>query len=187
MPISPSTRYPRLKGGDLEAGSRASGGATVGDGTLAAGEAEAHPSEAVFDAEDVEDVQPQQVLNTPELPPHAVVETHRIDHWPPRSWCKECNEGHGRERGHFKVDEPHRVAIISMDYAFVTRKGDIVGVGEPGCDDEDALKLLVVKDSKSRSVFAHAVPRKGVDEKRYVVDMIVEDVLWLGYSKLLLK
>ena len=71
-----------MKGSDLEAGGRASGRANVGDGTLAAGEAEERPSEAVFDAEDVEDVQPQQVLNTPELPPHAVVETHRIDHWP---------------------------------------------------------------------------------------------------------
>ena len=148
-----------MKGSDLEAGGRTSGRANVGDGTLAAGEAEERPSEAVFDVEDVEDVQPQQVLNTPELPPHAVVETHRIDHWPPRSWCKECNEGHGRERGHFRVDESHRVAIISMDYAFVTKKGDIVSAGEHGWDDEDALKLLVVKDSKSRSVFAHAVPR----------------------------
>ena len=29
--------------------------------------------------------------------------------------------------------------------------------------------------------------RKGIDEKRFSVDMVVEDVLWLGYSKVLLK
>ena len=29
--------------------------------------------------------------------------------------------------------------------------------------------------------------RKGIDEKRFSVDMVVEDVVWLGYSKVLLK
>ena len=36
-------------------------------------------------------------------------------------------------------------------------------------------------------MFAHAVPRKGVDDKRYAVDMVVSDVLWLGYAKVILK
>ena len=49
------------------------------------------------------------------------------------------------------------------------------------------LKLLVVKDTKSKAVFAHAFPQKGIDEKRFSVDMVVADVLWLGYSKVLLK
>ena len=31
-------------------------------------------------------------------------------------------------------------------------------------------------------MFAHAVPRKGIDEKRFFVDMVVEVVFWLGYS-----
>ena len=31
------------------------------------------------------------------------------------------------------------------------------------------------------------LPRKGIDDKRYAVDKVVEDVLWLGYSKVLLK
>ena len=35
------------------------------------------------DTIDVEDAQPQQTMTTPELPPRAVVEQHRIDHWPP--------------------------------------------------------------------------------------------------------
>ena len=47
--------------------------------------------------------------------------------------------------------------------------------------------MLVVKDSKSRSVFAHAVPQKGLDDKGFAVDTVVSDVLWLGYSKVLLK
>ena len=39
----------------------------------------------------------------------------------------------------------------------------------------------------SRSVFAHAVPQKGIDEKNYAVDTVVSDVMWLGYNKVLLK
>ena len=82
----------------------------------------AEEADPVADA-DAEDAQPQQSMKTPELPSRAMIEEHRIDHWPPRSWCDECNEGQGRETRHGKVDETHRVAIVSMDYAFVTRKG----------------------------------------------------------------
>ena len=74
-----------------------------------------------------------------------------------------------------------------MDYMFVTRKGVVVKQNEEGWDDPEALKILVVKDSKSKAVFAHAVPKKGVDDKRYSVDKVVEDVLYLGYSRVLLK
>ena len=127
-----------------------------------------------MEADTYEDVHPQQIMPTPDLPSRAVIEEHRIDHWPPRTWCDECNEGHGRERRHGKVSEQHRVAIASLDYAFITRNGSVIEEGDPGWDDEEALKLLIVKDSLSRSVFAHAVPKKGVDDKRFAVDIIVE-------------
>ena len=42
----------------------------------------------------------------------------------------------------------------------------------------------MVKDTRSKSVFAFAVPQKGIDQKRFAVDAIVESVLWLGYSSL---
>ena len=42
----------------------------------------------------------------------------------------------------------------------------VVKQGDEGWDDPEALKILVVKDSKSKAVFAHAVPTKGVDDKR---------------------
>ena len=49
------------------------------------------------------------------------------------------------------------------------------------------VKVLVVRDSNTKSVFAHAVPRKGVSEDAYAVDMLVADVMWLGYSRVILK
>ena len=134
---------------------------------------------------DAEDVQPIRTLKTPELPSLKDIEEHRIDHCPYRCWCAECVEGAGREQGHSNV-ESHSIAMISMDYLFVTRKG-IFAENESGWDDPDALKVLVVKDTKSKSVFAFAVPQKGIDEKRFAVDAIVESVLWLGYSKVILK
>ena len=68
---------------------------------------------------------------------------------------------------------------------FLTKTGEY---GQSEADTaEGGIKILVVKGSKSKAVFAHAVPQKGVDPKRYVVDMIVEDVLWLGWSQVLMK
>ena len=75
---------------------------------------------------------------------------------------------------------------MSIDYAFVTRNGSVVVEVDPGWDDEDALNLLIVEDSFSRAVFAHVVPQKGVDAKRYANDIIVDDVLRFGYSKVIL-
>ena len=51
------------------------------DGIAAVGEAE---EPGAFDADtlDVDDAQPQQTMTTPELPPQAFVDQHRIDHWP---------------------------------------------------------------------------------------------------------
>ena len=49
---------------------------------------------------------------------------------------------------------------MSIDYAFVTRNGSIVVEGDPGWDDEEALKLLIVNESLSRAVPTQS-PRKG--------------------------
>ena len=65
---------------------------------------EVHESKEIeADADDVEDAQTQQVMPTPDLPSWPVIDEHRIDHWPPRSWCGECKEGHGREHRHGRV------------------------------------------------------------------------------------
>ena len=74
-----------------------------------------------------------------------------------------------------------------MDYACLTRKGQVVSEGDPGWDNDEALTLLIVKDSKSRAVFVHAVPKKVVDGKRCSVNVVVDDVLWLGHAKVMLK
>ena len=40
---------------------------------------------------------------------------------------------------------------------------------------------------KKKVLFAHVVPVKGVDEAGFAVKSIVDDVVWLGYKKVVLK
>ena len=46
---------------------------------------------------------------------------------------------------------------------------------------------MVVRDDRSKAIFGHVVPKKGIDEKCFAVDSLVEEVKWLGYTKLTLK
>ena len=78
------------------------------------------------DAFDAEDVQPLETMITPELPSREAVKEHRFDICPYRSWCDECVEGAGREDGHSNV-ESHSIAMISMDYLFITRRSFLRG------------------------------------------------------------
>ena len=52
---------------------------------------------------------------------------------------------------------------------------------------EGAVKLLVARDDKSKAIFGHVDPEKGIDDKNFAVDSPVEDVKWLGYNKLTCK
>ena len=78
--------------------------------------------------------------------------------------------------------------IVEFDYLFVTNK-EIYRREE--LDDEAAkkaaIKILVVKDRKGKAIFAHVVLQKGVDADGYSVARLVEDIKWLGYTKLILR
>ena len=80
-------------------------------------------------------------------------------------------QGRGDERAHRENKEKeNKVSTFSFDYLL----------------DTD-WKAITARDSLSKCVFAHAVPQKGVDEKRFVVDRMAQDIQWLGYSKIILK
>ena len=135
-----------------------------------------------------QDTEPVQILPTPELPSESEIAEHRVDHIPFRSWCKECLEGWGREDGHHACGGGSRsIPVISLDYMFLSRRGVFTRQEWQPLEGEQSLKILVVKDARSKAVFAHAVPQKGIDEKRFSVDQIVEDCRWMGYSRLILK
>ena len=73
-----------------------------------------------------------------------------------------------------------------MDYLYCTKsrvakKEDL----EEGEDVE--MTVLVAKDSKSKTIFAHAVVAKGSDEDGDAVSRLVDDIAWLGHTRSILK
>ena len=138
-----------------------------------------------------EEADPTKSPPTPVMPTQSEVEEHRISHIPFRCWCPECVEAMGREDPHRTIDhERRKVPTIAIDYMFLTYKGVKLAdeMGEIAGDElEGCQKVLVVRDLKSKSLFAHCVERKGPDDAGYIVDAIVADVLWTGHSRVILK
>ena len=76
---------------------------------------------------------------------------------------------------------------ISFDCAFLSDGEKVETQKVYEAAGESTVKLLLVRDDKSKAIFGHVVPNKGIDEKIFAVDSLVEDVTWLGYTKLTLK
>ena len=147
---------------------------------------EAEGNGEIIELEDVEeDCAPCRIAIDPGAPTPEQVEEHRAaGHCPYRSWCEECVEGRGVGQQH-KSGPKSKIPIVSFDYLLVTRRGIHTRLEE--CDSEILLKILVVKDSLSRTICAHTVPCKGVGSDGYAVEKLKRDILWLGYSRVTLK
>ena len=106
---------------------------------------------------------------------------HCVTHYPYQSWCPHCVEGRGREVGHhMHAKEPGAAPTISFDDAFLSDNDEVKTQEAFESAGESAIKVLVVRDDKSKAIFGHVVPQKGVDEKGFSVSALVEDVSWLG-------
>ena len=126
-------------------------------------------------------------LPTPFQPTLSQFTDHRVTHFPYQSWCPYCVEGRGREFGHRTTEkEWGGTPTISFDYAFLSDGDEIETQDAFEAAGEGAIKLLVVRDNKSKAIFGHVVPKKGFDEKEFSVDSLVEDVNG-GYTKVTLK
>ncbi len=135
----------------------------------------------------------------PGQPTSKQIELHRRSHLPFRLWCKWCILGRGRgiqhRRGHGSL-----IPIVGVDYFFITKNGvrKREELGQP--DDEDGnkainearvkgeiVKCLVVRCFATKVVLAHVVPYKGVGEDDTVAEMVVEDIAWLGHTRVIVK
>ena len=139
------------------------------------------------DPEAEEDLAPKVVSPDPGNPTQSEINEHNIDHMPYRSWCEFCVKGRGTGEQH-KVKEKGCLPIIAFDYLYLT-EGRVLRREELEEDDEKKtqVKVLVVKDLKTKAVFAHVVPQKGVDADGYAVVRLVEDIKWLGHTRVILK
>ena len=140
-----------------------------------------------LEAQDMEEATVARPLPTPDMPTRSEVLDHCVTHTPYRSWCKHCIEGRGREFGHAsRPHGPRAAPTVSFDYAYVGDKGEIASREEAELE-EGSVTILVVRDSATKAVFGHVVPQKGVDAKKFAIDALVSDIVWLGHTKVVLK
>ena len=80
------------------------------------------PEEAMVEIS--EEAEPLKVAPSPIMPSAAEIEEHRISHIPYRSWCRECvmGRGLGEKRG-LHQGRDHGVAIVGIDYFYITTRG----------------------------------------------------------------
>ena len=83
---------------------------------------------------------------------------HCVTHYPFRDWSKHCLEGRGREFGHSSQggdNDERSTPVVSFDYRFISGVGgEITTETEFDAAGDGAAKILVVRDGKSKSVFA---------------------------------
>ena len=141
---------------------------------------------------EAEEVRSVRAPAVPILPSREEVLNHRLTHTPFRSWCPHCQRGKGRDDRHLKSPNKDRyegIPQIVSDYFFVGRKRP-TSPEERAADEDEAEKsgqtpIIVLKDMASKSLFAHACPRRGADER--IVAKIVADLDALGYRRILVK
>ena len=160
--------------------------------------AEAHPHSRAessgslwgieLEEDEVEEAQPNKRITAPDTPTKEEVEAHRANgHIPYRSWCPHCVEGFGREWPHKSGCSSRTMPLISCDYLYITPTG-VFARDEVSEDDRAAaLCVLVAHCGSSKSMFAHAVPRKGADPDGYIVEQLMLDIIWLGHARVVIR
>ena len=152
------------------------------------------PVGADLDSEEVlevpEEVQPQKGIRTPTMPSAEDMAEHRSSgHLQYRDWCPDCVEAFGREwKHHSSASSGARtIPLISCDYLYITEKGVFQKNELQEEEVTRAVRAIVIFDGATKALFAHAVPKKGVDIDGYVVEQIKQDITWLGHPRVTLR
>ena len=127
---------------------------------------------------DEDEAQSAGVQKTPMLPSQSEIDEHNLTHLPFRNWCPFCIRGRGLSSGHFArrtVDE-QQIPTISVDYCFM---------GDSATRSAD-LPVIVARDRRTKSVWAHPVPSKGV-ENPFGANQLLKDLESTGYKRVILK
>ena len=145
-----------------------------GDDLVGAGEQEIELDKE--ENEEESEARAPRTLRDPGAPSAKEVEDHNVTHLPFRAWCAACVSGKARDRLHHRREQESKdIPEIVFDYCFM---GD--------SDDAETLAIQVARDRRTRMIFAHVVPRKGMTHE-YGANAMVEDLKRLGYHELILK
>ena len=134
------------------------------------------------------------------MPSKEEIEIHNATHIPFRNWCAFCVAGKAQSDPHFikkEVTTPEQ-NVVSMDYAFLSKKVNKSDREseevESDADDEDVanepsnpvLKVLVLRDRRTKYCTSSVVPRKG--DHPYAVHRVGQDLTCiLGYKRCFVK
>ena len=150
-----------------------------GSGSSSSSSGDRRPGEAVEVPMDEDKPPPAaaqvpKMLKTPYTPTAREVEEHEATHLPYQPWCKHCIQGKAPNRAHrtSKRDSSEKdgVPVVVMDYMFMSSK-----------DQDKMSPILVMKDMKSKHIFAHVVSRKGTSNA-WIVKKLADDLDSLGYG-----
>ena len=162
--------------------------------TEASSEDVAEGEEVLIRDEIDEEVDPIKMAPDPGKPTERQIEEHRRIHLPFRSWCRWCVLGRGRGIQH-RARLGSIIPIVGIDYFFLTGGGIKLREELDKTDEEvnearargELTKCLIVRCYASKAIFGHVVPCKGIDEDNLVVDMILQDLEWLGHTRIIMK
>ena len=144
-------------------------------------------SEEIVLEEPGEEAASVPVLRDPGEPTQAEVDQHNLTHAAFRSWCPHCVRGRGRNAAHRTIRrDADALPTLSFDYCFLGSKNP-----DEDHEQESAgmTPVIVMHDDVSGSVFAHAVPKKGVDyeELPLAVRAVTHDIYSLGYKRVIFR
>ncbi len=155
--------------------------------------------EVTIEEEQDTEVDPLRLARDPGQPTLKQIEEHRRAHLPYRLWCKWCVLGRGRGLQH-RRSPGSSIPVVGVDYFFMNKKGvhrreelEFEQTAEGNSKLEEArakgeiVKCIAVRCTSTKALFGHVVPCKGADEEGYVADTVVQDVAWLGHTKVIVK
>ena len=163
--------------------------------------AEGSQEEIAIGEENSDEVECPRVAPDPGQPTARQVADHRLIHTPFRTWCQWCIMGRGKGPHHSRRHGESAVAIVGLDYFFITRAGVKTRLELEEFPQDDAgeaalavareagelIKCIILRCSKTKAIFAHVVPCKGVDEDDYVATLVIKILEWLGHTAVILK
>ena len=125
-----------------------------------------------------EEAERPKYRKTGDEPTPEEIEEHNIDHGVFRAWCPHCVKGRAEAYGHkSKKKVESEIPRICIDYMYMH--------SEQSTNEEKGMPTLLMKDSKTKTVCAWTVPRKGIDA--YAIVMLRKMIERLGHKRIVMR
>lgn len=123
-----------------------------------------------------EEAMAARMLRDPGAPTQKEVDEHCVTHMPFRAWRPSCVAGKARDKHHRQREQDDKgIPEVVFDYCFMGTEGE-----------EETVAIQVERDRRSKAIFAHGVPRKGMTHE-YGAEVLINDLDKLGYREIILK